>query len=520
MAKKKAAMTRPDKGRGLFYTRDSAGRSEMSPGGYVNWAAAEAKRRGVTFAGTAVQIDAMIRGDRPAEGDVFLDDGVKGNRLSRPGLGALLAEIANDPTVSHVFIPLSERSVRPDEIFEGMELERRFIQVLGVDVVFQDRVLERVPAGSTQSVDPVLRSVVRHHTAGKFRSDLAVKALHAQLSLARQGYSTGGRAKYGLRRCLVRANGELVRPLEDGERVTGSGLHVVWLPDEGPRWETRLRILGFLATQPGGKIARMLMKEGVPSPDAGRTRTDGGVTHAVSGLWYASTITAIGRDPINASLREYGRRSMGECHRFGKDGPRPLDDSDFDPAERTRKVVRNPEAARVRTAAPRVEPAMTEAEFVRLQAVLDERAGTQRGNPRSRSPERNPLGCRVFDMDCGRPMYHDTNHGKPKYKCSLYIQSNAARCRSNHVDEAVAVRFLLGCVRQRVLWPDLLPRLEGRLKELAAAELASPGPDRELQDRRREFQAVEAQAKQAARNMALAGSDAQRRARWPRCSTS
>ena len=76
------------------------------------------------------------------------------------------------------------------------------------------------------------------------------------------------------------------------------------------------------------------MKEGVPSPDAGRTGTDGGVKHTVSGNWNSSTITTIGRDPIHISLREYARRLTRECHRFSKEGPHALDERDFDQVDR------------------------------------------------------------------------------------------------------------------------------------------------------------------------------------------
>ena len=46
--------------RGLFYTRDSGGEHENTPGEYVRWTS-RAAAHGVRFAGTAEQIERMIR---------------------------------------------------------------------------------------------------------------------------------------------------------------------------------------------------------------------------------------------------------------------------------------------------------------------------------------------------------------------------------------------------------------------------------------------------------------------------
>ena len=102
-------MKRPVNGRGLFYTRDSGGKHEMTPAKYVEWALAEAQKLGVRFTGTPAQIKAMIREGKFADGDLFIDFDVAGNVLRRPGLHAMQAEICRDMTVSHVFIPNRDR---------------------------------------------------------------------------------------------------------------------------------------------------------------------------------------------------------------------------------------------------------------------------------------------------------------------------------------------------------------------------------------------------------------------------
>ena len=239
--------------------------------------------------------------------------------------------------------------------------------------------------------------------AGQFRKELSEKMVNAQLHLARQGYSTGGRPPFGFRRYLVREEGTLVRELSNGEVIRMVGHHVVWLP--GPDSELRLihRILKLLRNLPATHVARILHSEGIPSPDAGRTRKDNGIRHTVSGRWHATTIVNIARNPLLVALVQWGRRSMGDQSRFTQTGPRDLQDSDFRPDGKP-KVIRNPEGACV-SVTGRFEPVVNSVEHRELISELDRRAGTQRGKPRSRSPEKNPLGGRVFDIAYGWPMY-------------------------------------------------------------------------------------------------------------------
>ena len=51
------------------------------------------------------------------------------------------------------------------------------------------------------------------------------------------------------------------------------------------------------------------------------------------------------------------------------------------------------------------EPLVDVGRHRQLLAVLDARGGTKRGKPRARDLRKNPLGGRIFDMNCGWPMY-------------------------------------------------------------------------------------------------------------------
>src|SRR5262245_9369823 len=129
---------RPRQGRALFYTRDSGGKHENTPGQYVAWAQAKAAELGLAFGGTPEAIEAMIREGRSRLGDLFLDFGVAGNLLSRDGLDALINEALSDRSVSHVLIPRRDRLARPDDPVDAVRLEN-VLRGDGLTLVFMDR---------------------------------------------------------------------------------------------------------------------------------------------------------------------------------------------------------------------------------------------------------------------------------------------------------------------------------------------------------------------------------------------
>jgi hypothetical protein len=491
---------RPPIGRGLFYTRDSGGKHDNTPGQYVRWAQGEAEKLGVAFTGTPAQIEAMIRDHRPYDGSLYFDYGVSGNTLSRTALDALIQAALTDATVSHIFIPRRDRLARPDDPIDAVKMEN-LLRYGGLTLVFMDRIVLPLTRGR-RDVGELILAMVDYNSAGQFRHELAQKILCAQIALARAGFSVGGRAPYGFRRWLVRADGLAVRQLADGEYVKMAGHHVVWLP--GPEEELVLirRILSMLETMPASRVAVTLTAEGVPSPDAGRQRTDWGVRHTTSGVWHQTTITNIARNPLLQGLMTYGRRSMGDQLRFAPEGPRGLNEGDLRNDGKP-KVVINPESERIISSA-RFEPVVDRARHLHLLGTLEQRSGTQRGKPRSRTPGQNPLGSRIFDMDCGWPMYRQPYNQSFRYLCGLYQQSHGAECRHNHVDGVSATRFLLACIRQRVLSPAIRTKLEQRIRVLAQRERGESRLGEAVAALRAELGELQRKRERISQNLALA----------------
>jgi hypothetical protein len=348
-------------------------------------------------------------------------------------------------------------------------------------------------------------ALMEYHEGEKFRRDLAEKMIYAQICLAKAGYSTGGRAPFGFRRWLVRVDGSKVRQLADGERVRQAGHHVVWLP--GPEAELALirRILVMLRTMPATLVAKTLTLEGIRSPDAGRTRTDNNRAHPVSGVWHATTITGIARNSLVEAVVSYGRRSMGDKRRQTPLGPRELEDGD-NRGDGKPKVIRNPEDCVTKSSAT-FDPIVPVEELHSLRQELDRRGGSQRGKPRSREPSKNPLGGRVYDLNCTWPMYRVPYNNSFRYSCGLYQQSHGASCDHNHVDGQLATRFVLGTIQQRLSKSGTIDRITEKLRELAAAEQSMTGSKGEGDQKRAELVDIQRQIGLAEKNLARAETD-------------
>ncbi len=372
----------------------------------------------------------------------------------------------------------------------------------GKTIVYMDRTLPPLKKGKKADIADLITAVVDFDRAEKDRRDLAQKVLYAQIRLAKLGFSTGGKPPYGFRRWLVRDHGMQVRELAEGERVRMAGHHVVWLPTAEAELKVIRRILEMLETIPASRVAAQLTAEGVPSPDAGRWRKDRGVKHPVSGDWHQTTVINIARNKLLVAVASFGLRSMGDKLRFTPEGPRELKDTDFRKDDKP-KVIRNPEDKRV-TAPARFDPLVDVEWHQQLLAKLDARGGTQRGKPRSHDPTKNPLGGRIFDMACSWPMYR-TPYGKTfRYKCSHYLQSHGIKCSHNTVDGPTATRFMLSCVRQRMVSPTLLPKVERRFRDLAAQAECNTESDQAIGALRAELAEVQVQLKMVSGNMALA----------------
>jgi hypothetical protein len=76
-------------------------------------------------------------------------------------------------------------------------------------------------------------------------------------------------------------------------------------------------------------------------------------------------------------------------------------------------------------------------------------------------------------------MYRQPYLGSFRYVCGHDQQSHGAQCHRDHVDGLIATRFLLGCIRQRLLTSGIRDKLAKRRRELSERDR-----NREIHDQR------------------------------------
>jgi hypothetical protein len=227
---------RPAAGTGVMYHRDSEGAADCAPQEYVAWAARRAAELGVSFAGTPDQMAALIRRRGSVEGGLYLDYGVSGNELDRPGLNALFRRVETDRSASHVLIPRRDRFARPDHPIDAILLERE-LQFQGLTLVYMDRLALPIRPGQPHDLAGDLPAFVDFHVAGSFRPEHAQKVLCGLVRLARCGFSGGGPPRTGSssgwfgRRTTNRSGGWSRGSARRRRGTTSAGCRPTW-----PRW--------------------------------------------------------------------------------------------------------------------------------------------------------------------------------------------------------------------------------------------------------------------------------------------
>lgn len=492
----------------VFYSRDSSGRTEQSPAEYVEHALRIAQKDGLRFNGSPQVIDKMISAGQSVSGDIYFDREVQGHIMTRPALDALLRRIEDDLTVGDLFIPRRDRLSRPDNPLEAMEFEIA-IRRRGVRIHFQDKVVEPLQVGERADLCSLITGLFDYEASGQFRGELAAKTLPALTSLIKKGFSAGGRAPFFLSRWLIDPQGNPVRQLVDGETVRMAGHHVSWLPGPAEKMALAIEIVGMLERMPASQVAAELNKRGVPAPDAGRKRTDNGVTHEVRGIWHQNTITNVVRSMTLMGVICYGRRGMGDQRRLGPEGVRLLTDTDLGDDGKP-KIVLNPKDQWVIGRA-KFDPPIEPERLLRLIEELDRRGMSQQGKARSRDPARNPLGARVFDMNCGALMYRDSCQRKGiksfLYSCSTYSTSKGQECSHNQIDGPTASNFCLSVLRQNLASPTLLERVRSRLETLAGEENENDGHEVEIREKKAQLRAAQTELERIETNYARAESE-------------
>jgi DNA invertase Pin-like site-specific DNA recombinase len=458
------------KNRGLIYLRRSGDRQETSLEKQLTWAFGAARDHGVIVDATLEDLQYMQANRLHFYKSLRLDDAITGADLERPGLKALVNDAINDPQNSHVFAFKRDRLGRPESPVEMMAVEAG-LHHDGITVVLSDGVSSPSINDDGSDLAGLAMMLFEYYRSGKFLRELAEQMVLTQLQLANKGFWTGGNAPYGFTRALANDRGEILEELPRGKRVRQAGCHVVIIPKDMEKIETWIYLLTLKEQGWGFKrIVRHLNELGIPSPDAGRIRTDHGVPHEVSGRWNITTVRELCMNRSILGLLDYGRRSEGKHRRLGKDGARCLEDADRNDQKKP-KVVMNPQSLIVTSRLP-AEPQFDPARWEKIQEETRRRSRVQRGIPRSRDPARYPLSCRVIDLSdgCHSAMYGRAHGQRLIYACGKYMATGGAECENNTVDAEAMLKFTLDTLGELTDRLGSRDKLRQKLLERAARE--------------------------------------------------
>lgn len=490
---------------GRVYLRRSSSKQESSLATQLEWAIEKARTLRVPLRATLADLYHMQANHLVAYRDIFLDDATSGSMTRRPAFDALLEEVRTNLNVSHVFAFKRDRLGRPRDPLDMVVVERD-IRSWGVRVEMSDGVIDPAEHGAAV-VGQTAMSLFGYHESGEFSKKLSERVVLVQTSLARKGYSTGGRPPYGYGRFLVDATGRVLEELQPGRKVKEAGCHVEFIEKDETKIGVWVNILEWLEADWGYKrVADHLNNLGIPAPDAGHVRGGHLFGGEVSGKWNHTTVRALARNPLITGVKEYGRFSQGMHHRVGLNGPRAVDDDELLDDGAGRIVENQPELWIRAESGGRVffDPER----WQRLQAKLEERGCAQRGKRRAPDATAYPLAARVFDMTdgCGSIMQgavrKDRGGGRPLYRCGIYMKRRGA-CHHNAVDAEALLKFTVRTLARIVKTIGGRAKLEAAIRKRIQSLAAAPrSPEQAILDAlRAKVERLRRQVEQAPRRI-------------------
>ena len=458
------------KNRGLVFLRRSSGKQESSLQVQLEWALKEAAKLEVALNAALDDLEHMQGRGLHSYKSIRLDDAVTGADLERAGFLAFQADILADKSISHVFLIRRDRLARPEDAQKMVMVEKQLRQQ-GVTFIMSDKIGKPLDRGVVDIGDEI-SMWIDYFESGEFLKKHAERVISAKILLAKGGHWTGGRAPYGFIRVLVNAAGKVLEELPDGRRVREPGCHVKIMPKDVAKLTVWIFILDLKHKGWGApRIAQHLNGLGIPSPDAGRTRTDHGVKHLVSGKWSTRTVLELCRNPAILGVLSFGRRSDGAHRRFGKDGPRLLTDEDRDENENP-KLIRNDKEDRITTPTG-FDSHYEVSKWEEINHQMDDRGRNQAGIPRAKNPARYPLATLVVDLTegCGSIMYGRASGQRLLYVCGRYTRTCFAECHNNTVDADALLRSTVQDLKQLAILAGGREQVRRRLEERSDGKL-------------------------------------------------
>ena len=105
------------------YFRRSTGKQEASLPRQHAWAVAKARELGLIFTATLADLEYMLAHGLHAYKGMFLDDGITGADLDRPGFVQIRRQAMLGSGPSHILIYLPDPFARPEKTYQAMTAE-------------------------------------------------------------------------------------------------------------------------------------------------------------------------------------------------------------------------------------------------------------------------------------------------------------------------------------------------------------------------------------------------------------
>lgn len=206
----------------------------------------------------------------------------------RPGLRQLLQDVVSKPCFQAVLVYDVSRWGRFQDPDEAAHYEF-LCKSAGVPVHYSGELF-----GNDGGAANILLKQLKRTMAGEYSRELGVKVYTGEKRLVEMGHKMGGRAGFGLRRCLISADGKR-QMLEKGQRKMLTTDRVALVP--GPASEvTLVREMFQLVAERGlrpGRIARLLNGRGLGNSD-GKP-------------WAHQSVTAVLTNPKYTGTNVWGR---------------------------------------------------------------------------------------------------------------------------------------------------------------------------------------------------------------------
>ncbi|MFM7035787.1 MAG: recombinase family protein [Planctomycetia bacterium] len=106
------------------YLRRSTSAQESSLETQLQWAIDAARRVGIPLRASRADLAYMQSHRLPYHKDIYLDDATSGSKTKRPAFDAMIAEVKQDESISHLFVFKRDRFGRPKDPVDMMVIER------------------------------------------------------------------------------------------------------------------------------------------------------------------------------------------------------------------------------------------------------------------------------------------------------------------------------------------------------------------------------------------------------------